>query len=94
MGLSVLMGMGGIYGGVKICSLKAANTKGSTWGECFWHNAILRCFPMFLVETSPKESEDLAYFPDPATDFSSCLAMGKSFRFTFSSMGFNFSPVA
>lgn len=56
--------------------------------------AILCCFPTFLVETSPEESEDLAYFPDPATDSLPCPAKGKSFGITFSSMGFNFSPVA
>lgn len=94
VGLSVFVGKGWIYGGVKIYSLKAVNTEGSTWGERFWCAAILCCFPTFLVETSPKESEDLAYFPDPATDFLSCPAMGKSFRFTFSNMSFNFSPVA
>lgn len=46
------------------------------------------------METSPEESEDLAYFPDPATDFLSCPAMGESLRFTFSHIDFNFSPTA
>lgn len=70
------------------------STEGSTWGVSRWRAVILHFFPMFLVETSPKESEVLAYFPDPATDFLSCPAMGKSFRFTYSGLGFNFSPVA
>lgn len=61
-----------IYRGVKICSLKAESTKRSTWGVSFWRAVVLQHLPTFLVETSPKESEDLAYFPDPAKI--SCLA--------------------